>query len=307
MVSVDRGGARQCSDRPDSFDGRIAPRRARQPSILLTVTQPRFPQAWSYSNCWCQSPPKDPQRGSFAVLRRLVRRALSRCDWCVPDLTRHGAVARLVPPKSAKQRLRSLSNRPRIHAHRRQAVVRPGGGGWREGRLYEVQRAQARRTALSAAPLTASLRHQLPCSTLRRLQIFRTLSSKAAGYIFSTIAEGLWSLTVGFLRPSTFSGPQRVAQISLKQVPRCTCGLLRRPRSSDIRYLLGGPAAQTLDPKLSVDRPSISARVPGPVLVDGGAAPGCEWAPLGVKAAQTRCWPLASARPQHVLGALSTN
>ena len=63
------------------------------------------------------------------------------------------------------QRLGPLGTRPRTHVDRHQAVVRPGGGGQREGRLYEVQRAQATRAALSAAPLTAPRRRQLAVST----------------------------------------------------------------------------------------------------------------------------------------------
>ena len=63
------------------------------------------------------------------------------------------------------QRLRPLRTRPRTHADRNLAVVRFGGGGQREGRLYEVQRAQAARTALKAAPATASFPCQLAVST----------------------------------------------------------------------------------------------------------------------------------------------
>ena len=68
-------------------------------------------------------------------------------------------------PEAAMQRLRPLRTRPRTHADRNLAVVRFGGGGQREGRLYEVQRAQAARTVLTAALLTASLTRQLAVST----------------------------------------------------------------------------------------------------------------------------------------------
>ena len=84
------------------------------------------------------------------------------------------------PRRSAPQRLRPLGNRARTHADRHQTVVRPGGGGQRGGRLYKVQRAQATRTALTAAQLTASRRRQLAVSTRRRNPLLETHGHKAA-------------------------------------------------------------------------------------------------------------------------------
>jgi len=64
------------------------------------------------------------------------------------------------------QRLPPFAAAGRTHADRHQAVAGSGDGGTHEGQQYTVHRPKDLCAAVSAAPLTASARHELALLTL---------------------------------------------------------------------------------------------------------------------------------------------
>ena len=115
------------------------------------------------------------------------------------------------------QLLRAVAIGRRTHADCQQAVAEPEHRWRREGQLYEVQRQQTVRTAISTAPLTASLWLELtvptpkgnsPSCSLRpeaadqtRKQAPADAEARVSAVVDQMTASGTVLETAGYVRP----------------------------------------------------------------------------------------------------------